>query len=162
MVRGAGVGVAVTMAAGLAVLDVGIGRRQHDLAQLGDRFGELFGGGFQGFGETFHRAQIIGLQRGFGADLRQRGQHDHRNGLGGHQLFQKLDPAHPRHFHVEGDDIGFQLGDLFARLRGAIGGSHHLNAAHLFQDIRKQRTHGRRIIHHQHSCIVHRDLTLLL
>ena len=61
---------------------VAVGRSQHDLAELANRFGELFGRGLQRLGKAFDRAERERLERGLGAASRKARQYDHRQRLG--------------------------------------------------------------------------------
>ena len=91
-------------------------QRAHPREQRGvvDRFGQKL------VGARFEAAQPIG-------DIGQRGHHDHRY-VGGMRVGLEpaadLEPVHPRHHHVEQDDVGqLALGEL-QRRRAVIRGDH--------------------------------------
>ena len=108
---------------------------------LGDNFG-LLGkqAGLQvnrRLGDEIHRADFERPQRGVGAFLGQRGNHDHRHRAQRHELLKEGDAVHARHLDVERQHVGIKLLDLLARddrigngaynLDIGIGGQHAAN-----------------------------------
>jgi hypothetical protein len=81
-----------------------------------------------------HRARMHGFQQRFRAFLGQRGAHHHRHRALLHQLAQKRDAIHARHFHVQRDDVWHLLLEM-ARGRKRVGRScHDFHLRVFFQD----------------------------
>src|SRR5258708_21773989 len=80
-----------------------------------------------------------------------RADHDHRNAVAPHDLFQHVQTAHARHFEVEGNNLRLEFLDLLQPEISIHGGADHLDGVVGSQNLRDELAHQRGIIYHEHS-----------
>ncbi len=100
--------------------------------------------------DNFERAVFQGFERRIRAFLRQTGTYYHRNGTLRHDFLQERNPVHPRHFHIEGDDIRNLVFNPFCGNKRIGGCSHDSKLRVGFDDVAECLAHQRRIVHNQH------------
>src|SRR5215469_8629725 len=76
--------------------------------------------------------------------------HDHRNPVLLHDLFQHVQPAHARHFQIEGDHLRAQVFDLLQPKVPIDRGAHHPNRVIGLENLRNDFPHQRRVIDDEH------------
>jgi hypothetical protein len=76
-------------------------------------------------GHEVDGAQLQRAQRDLRAALGKRRHHHHRHGPQAHELLEKLQPVHARHFHVEREHVGVGDLDEVARHQRVGRGAHH-------------------------------------
>ena len=97
--------------------------------------------GILGLGDKVESTQpqrLHGYARAFGAV---RTEHDDRDRLPAHDLFQRVDSVHPRHFQVERDHVGLQFFNLLKTERAIHRRTHHFDGFILCQHLRDQLPH---------------------
>ncbi len=97
-------------------------------------------------GHEIHRPKFQGPQGRLAALLRQRGNHDHGQRMGLHELLQKGQSIHAWHFHVQGQHIGVQLLDLLPRGIRVAGSSNDFKIRVLTEQLAEQLTYESRIV----------------
>src|ERR1700722_7609099 len=104
-----------------------------------------------GFGNEVECAPPRGLHGGrrtFGAVG---AEHNHRERMPSHDLLQRFDAVHARHFQIERDHPGLQLFDFFQAERAVHRGSDHFDRFVDGQHLRNQLAHEGRIVDHQNA-----------
>ena len=91
-------------------------------------------------------AEFESGQGDLGAGLGQCRDHDDGHRPQAHDLLEELQAVHVRHLDVEGDDIGVQPLDGFARLQRIGGRADHLDFGIAAQGGRDQAPHGGRVV----------------
>src|SRR5215469_2167407 len=76
--------------------------------------------------------------------------HDHRNPVALHDLFQHVQPAHARHFQIERDHLRAEVLDLLQPKVPINGCAHHLNRVIGGEDLGNDFSHERRVVDHEH------------
>ena len=74
---------------------------------------------------------------------------DERGGIALADLLQRLEPVHPRHLHVEKDEVRLPLADRIERLVGARRGAHFVSLE--LEKLAERGPHALFIIHHQNA-----------
>src|SRR5712671_3797379 len=78
-------------------------------------------------------------------------EHDHRHGSAAHDQAEGFQTVHPRHFEVEGDDVGVELLDFLQREGAIHGGADHFDGRIPLQDGGDELPHQRGIIDDEYS-----------
>ena len=97
-------------------------------------------------GQHVDRAGLDGVHRQLRPSLRERTDHDHRQRMLRHQNLQEGQPVHPRHLHVEREDVGVEPEDLLAGHIGIAGGPNHLDLRILVERVADRLADQRRIV----------------
>jgi hypothetical protein len=106
-----------------------------------------------GLGDVIHSAQAEGLQRGFGALLRFRGDHNDRQRALFHHPGEDLEAVEARHLDVERDDIRLELENLLEALGAVLGGGDHLNAFSAGEGALENSPHENRVVDDEDASI---------
>ena len=105
-----------------------------------------------GLGDVVVRAALEGLERGGGASLGDRREHDHRQvGVVLAQLHDGLEPVHHRHLDVEGDDVGVEQRDLRQGDLAVGGRPDDLDVGVARQDVRDESSYDDRVVDDEHA-----------
>ncbi len=75
----------------------------------------------------------------------------HRQRVLRHEFFQKFDAVHPRHFYIEGHNIGVELENFIARLIGVVRGADHLDGGILGDFVGDEGARKQRIVHDENA-----------
>ncbi len=102
------------------------------------------------FGNDGHRPRCQCLQGRLCPGRGERRTNHHRGGPLFHQLGQKGDAIHTRHFHVQRHHIGPVFAHFFNGKNGVWRGAYHLNTGVRFQQTTHHLAHYGRVVHHHY------------
>ena len=102
-----------------------------------------------GLGQNLDRAEFQRLYGGAARGLREAADDDGGQRMEVHQLLQKGQAIHARHFDVQREHIGAQREDLVARHVGVGRGADHLDVALAGQSFGEDSAHNGRIVNDQ-------------
>ncbi len=94
-----------------------------------------------GLEDKIQRAIFHGFKRTFCTAFCKRTDHQHRHGMGLHEISEGGQAVEARHFHIQGHDIGIQLCRFFQRILPITRRVNHLDVRILLQKRNQGITH---------------------